>query len=95
MPFYMVKNSSEKVSKGVKSMESKFKFPPLYLICNIQPFLGVFRPNLYFEYLLFYVFKNFVITWRVMLCPKTSMENNVMSSHYIIRHVMSFTLHYE
>jgi hypothetical protein len=28
LPFYMVKNSSEKVSKGVKSMESKFKLPP-------------------------------------------------------------------
>jgi hypothetical protein len=30
MPFYMVKNSPEKVSKGVKSMESKFKLP-----CNV------------------------------------------------------------
>jgi len=28
LPLYMVKNSPEKVSKGVKSMESKFKLPP-------------------------------------------------------------------
>jgi hypothetical protein len=76
--FYTVKNIPEKVSKGVKSMESKFKLPPEYLICNIQPFLDSFRPNLYFEYLLSYVFKIFVITWRVMLCPKISVENNVM-----------------
>ena len=49
LPFYMVKNSPQKVSKGVKSMESKFKLPPLYLICNIRPFLDAFRANLYFE----------------------------------------------
>ena len=28
LSLYMVKNSPEKVSKGVKSMESKFKLPP-------------------------------------------------------------------